>query len=78
MSEPLGYARYELVRTFRNRRLYIFSFAFPLILYYAIAGPNRHDQNISGTGIAATVYFMVRRVASCSAATAGALPAGRS
>ena len=35
------YARYELTRTFRNRRLFIFSFGFPLVLFYAIAGPNR-------------------------------------
>ena len=59
MSESIGYARYELLRTFRNRRLYIFSFAFPVVLYYAIAGPNRHEHSVGGTGIAATVYFMV-------------------
>ncbi|HKD33656.1 MAG TPA: ABC transporter permease [Gaiellaceae bacterium] len=54
-----AYGRYELLRTFRNRRLYIFSFGFPVVLYYAIAGPNRHLHNFSQTGIAATVYFMV-------------------
>ncbi|HEY7148289.1 MAG TPA: ABC transporter permease [Gaiellaceae bacterium] len=59
MNERFGYARYELVRTFRNRRLFIFSLGFPLVLYYAIAGPNRHEHNIGGTGIAASVYFMV-------------------
>jgi ABC-2 type transport system permease protein len=59
VSESIGYARYELLRTFRNRRLYIFSFAFPVVLYYAIAGPNRHEHSVGGTGIAATVYFMV-------------------
>jgi len=59
MSDTLAYARYELLRTFRNRRLYIFSFAFPVLLYYAIAGPNRHLHNFSHTGIAAVVYFMV-------------------
>jgi ABC-2 type transport system permease protein len=59
VSESMGYARYELLRTFRNRRLYIFSFAFPVVLYYAIAGPNRHEHSVGGTGIAATVYFMV-------------------
>jgi hypothetical protein len=26
------YARYELLRTFRNRRFFIFSFGFPLVL----------------------------------------------
>jgi ABC-2 type transport system permease protein len=59
VSDRFGYARYELLRTFRNRRLYIFSFAFPLVLYYAIATPNRHEQDLSGTGISAVVYFMV-------------------
>ncbi|HZQ64675.1 MAG TPA: ABC transporter permease [Gaiellaceae bacterium] len=55
----LAYARYELVRTFRNRRLLIFSFGFPLALYYAIAGPNRHEHSLGGTGISAPVYFMI-------------------
>jgi len=59
MSGAREYARYELLRTFRNRRLFIFSFGFPLLLYYAIAGPNRNVHNLGHTGIAATVYFMV-------------------
>jgi len=53
------YARYELLRTFRNRRFYIFSFGFPLVLYYAIAGPNRNVASLGGTGISAPLYFMV-------------------
>jgi len=59
VNDTAGYARYELLRTFRNRRLFIFSLGFPLVLYYAIAGPNRHVHDIGGSGIAATVYFMV-------------------
>jgi ABC-2 type transport system permease protein len=59
MNDALGYARYELLRTFRNRRLFIFSLGFPLVLYFAIAGPNRHEHSIGGTGIAAPLYFMV-------------------
>jgi ABC-2 type transport system permease protein len=59
MSSTREYARYELKRTFRNRRLYIFSFGFPVLLYYAIAAPNRHQHNLGHTGIAAAVYFMV-------------------
>jgi len=59
VNDTYGYARYELLRTFRNRRLFIFSLGFPLVLYYAIAGPNRHVHDIGGSGIAATVYFMV-------------------
>jgi ABC-2 type transport system permease protein len=53
------YARYELTRTFRNRRLFIFSFGFPLVLFYAIAAPNRHVHDLNHTGISAPVYFMV-------------------
>ena len=53
------YARYELTRTFRNRRLIVFSFGFPLVLYYLIATPNRDVHDLGGTGISAPVYFMV-------------------
>jgi ABC-2 type transport system permease protein len=55
----LTYTRFELVRTFRNRRFFIFSLGFPLVLYYAIAGPNKHVSDLGGTGISAPVYFMV-------------------
>ena len=44
MSTAATYTRYELLRTFRNRRFFIFSLVFPLILYFLIAGPNR-DQD---------------------------------
>ncbi|MGH3002824.1 MAG: ABC transporter permease [Gaiellaceae bacterium] len=53
------YARYELVRTARNRRFYLFAFGFPLALFYAIAAPQRGDHDLAGTGIAAPLYFMV-------------------
>jgi ABC-2 type transport system permease protein len=59
VNDRFGYARYELLRTFRNRRLFIFSLGFPLVLYFAIAGPNRHVQSLGGTGISAPLYFMV-------------------
>jgi ABC-2 type transport system permease protein len=59
VTDALAYGRYELLRTFRNRRLWIFSFAFPLVLYFAIAAPNRSEHDLGGTGIAASVYFMV-------------------
>ena len=52
------YARYELTRTFRNRRFVIFSFGFPLALYFAVAAPNRHELDLGGSGISAPVYFM--------------------
>ena len=53
------YTRYELVRTFRNRRFFIFSLVFPLVLYYLIAGPNRDEADIGNTGISAPLYYMV-------------------
>jgi len=53
------YIRYELLRTFRNRRFFVFSFGFPLVLYFLIAGPNRHEHSLSGTGISAPLYYMV-------------------
>jgi ABC-2 type transport system permease protein len=53
------YVRYELLRTFRNRRFVILSFGFPLVLYFLIAAPNRHESNIGHTGLSAPLYFMV-------------------
>jgi len=35
------YARYEVLRTFRNRWFFLFSLAFPLLLFFLVAGPNR-------------------------------------
>jgi ABC-2 type transport system permease protein len=56
---PLVYTRYELLRTLRNRRFFILSLGFPLILFFVIVGPQRHVQNFNGTGIPAPVYYMV-------------------
>jgi ABC-2 type transport system permease protein len=53
------YLRYELIRTFRNRRFFIFSLVFPLVLYFVIAAPNRNEQSFAGTGISAPLYYMV-------------------
>jgi ABC-2 type transport system permease protein len=53
------YARYELLRTFRERRLFPFAFGFPLVLYFVIALPNRHVQDLSASGISAPLYYMV-------------------
>ena len=55
----LTYARLELRRTFRNKRFFILAFGFPLVLYYAIAGPNHNVHNFAKTGISAPVYYMV-------------------
>ncbi len=49
------YLRYEMLRTLRNRRFLVFSLAFPLVLFFTIAGPNRHVQL---GGIAFPLYYM--------------------
>jgi ABC-2 type transport system permease protein len=59
----LTYTRYELIRMFRNRRFFIFSLGFPIVLYYLIAGPNRDNHDLGGSGISAPVYYMVGLVA---------------
>ena len=47
----VAYTRYELLRTFRNRRFFFFSLGFPLVLYFADrraqpqrARPRRHGR----------------------------------
>ncbi len=59
----LAYTRFELVRTFRNVRLLVFSLGFPLALYFMIAAPNRGEHDIAGTGISLPLYYMVGLVA---------------
>jgi ABC-2 type transport system permease protein len=53
------YTRYELLRAFRNRRFFFFALAFPLVLYFVIAAPNRDSHNFGGSGISAPLYYMV-------------------
>ena len=53
------YIRYELLRTFRNRRVFFLSLGFPIALYLMIATPNRHVRDLGGTGLTAPLYFMV-------------------
>lgn len=55
----MRYTHYELLRTFRDRRLFVFAFGFPVILYFVIALPNRHVHNLSGSGVSAPLYYMV-------------------
>jgi ABC-2 type transport system permease protein len=55
----LVYTRYELLRAFRNRRFFFFSLAFPLILYFIFAAPNRNVTNFDGSGISLPLYYMV-------------------
>lgn len=55
----LAYTRFELLRTFRNRRFLLFSLGFPIVLFAVIAVPNRDVQNFGGTGIPFALYYMV-------------------
>jgi len=49
------YTRYEVLRCFRNVRFFIFSLGFPLILFYLVAGSNRHATT---DGIKFPLYYM--------------------
>lgn len=55
----LAYTRYELLRTLRNRRFFLLSLGFPLILYFVIVSPNRHVRNFDGSGISFPLYYMI-------------------
>jgi ABC-2 type transport system permease protein len=59
----LIYTRYELLRTLRNRRFFILSLGFPLILFFVIVSPQRNVHDFNGTGISAPLYYMVGMVA---------------
>jgi len=56
----LSYLRYEVLRTWRNRRFLLFSLIFPLILFLAVAGPHRH---IIEDGITFPLYYMTGMIA---------------
>jgi ABC-2 type transport system permease protein len=60
----IAYTKFELLRTARNKRLWIFSLAFPVLFYFILAGPNKNNHNFGGTpehptGIFAPLYYMV-------------------
>jgi ABC-2 type transport system permease protein len=55
----LTYLRYELLRTLRNRRFFLLSLGFPLILFFVFVPPNRHVHNFDGSGISFALYYMV-------------------
>jgi ABC-2 type transport system permease protein len=54
-----AYIRYELLRTVRNRRYFVLALGFPLVLYFLIAGPNRDETDLGGSGLSAPLYYMV-------------------
>lgn len=51
------YVKYEMLRTIRNRRSFIFSLIFPLIMYFLLAGPNKDNHNFGGTKANPTHLF---------------------
>jgi ABC-2 type transport system permease protein len=55
----LLYMRFELLRAFRNARFFIFSLAFPVVLYFVISSPNRDVHDFNGSGISFPLYYMV-------------------
>lgn len=60
----LTYTRFELLRAVRNRQSFLFSVAFPIVMYLLLAGPNRKNHNFGGdathhTGLFAPQYYMV-------------------
>ncbi len=55
----ITFAKYEIVRTLRNRRFFIFSVGFPAVLYFTIAGPSRNEHNFANSGLPAALYYMV-------------------
>lgn len=59
MSGALSYTRYELLRTLRNRRFFVLSLGFPVVLFFLIAGPNRNVQDLQKSGLSAPLYYMV-------------------
>jgi ABC-2 type transport system permease protein len=59
VNRSIAYLQFELVRTVRNRRVLVFSLAFPIILYFLIAAPNKNEASLGGTGISAPLYFMI-------------------
>lgn len=64
MNSAISYTRFEVLRTFRNKRFFIFSLVFPLVMYFLIAGPQKNEHNLGGTvgaptHIFAPLYYMV-------------------
>jgi ABC-2 type transport system permease protein len=67
LSTTLAYTKFELLRTFRNRRFFVFSLGFPLVMYFLIAGPNKNNHHLGASGdfpgVFAPLYYMVSLIA---------------
>ena len=54
------YVRYEFLRLLRNKRFFIFSLIFPLILFLVIAGSNKHQTvQFGGITLSFPLWYMV-------------------
>jgi ABC-2 type transport system permease protein len=67
------YVRYEVLRTFRNVRFFIFSLVFPVVLYIVTVSSNKDVTDFAGTGLSFALYYMVGMVSwgAMMAVTAG-------
>lgn len=54
-----AYARFELLRTFREGKLLAAAIAVPVLLYFLLAAPRQQVRNLAATDIAAPLYYMV-------------------
>lgn len=54
------HVRFEILRTFRNRRLLLLAYALPLVVFYAVAPEQRHTVT---EGISFPLYFMTAMAA---------------
>ena len=71
MSTALTYTRFELLRTVRNTRFFLFSLVFPLILFLIVGGSNKNADPLGG--IPFPVYYLAGMVSwgTMSAVVAG-------
>ena len=54
------YIKYEMLRLVRNKRAFIFSLIFPVLLFMLIAGSNRNQSfDVGGVTISFPTYYMV-------------------
>jgi ABC-2 type transport system permease protein len=51
----LTHLRYEVLRTVRNHRLFVFTLALPLVLFYVVGSANEHTRT---EGVSFLLYFM--------------------
>jgi ABC-2 type transport system permease protein len=56
----LTYLRYEVLRTWRNRRFLLFSLVFPLVLFLTVAGPHKH---VMVEHVSFPLYYMTGMIA---------------